>query len=52
MWFLNTSFRHLEIPLPTKRLAEIAYDVLKVDIEPKRSLVTKVLSVYENFLIG
>ncbi|XP_017776879.1 PREDICTED: uncharacterized protein LOC108562893 [Nicrophorus vespilloides] len=40
----------LEIPFPTNRLAQIVYDVLKVDQEPKRSGVKKELSVSENIL--
>lgn len=40
----------IEIPFQNSRIAEIAYDVLRVDKEPKRSGVTKDLSVKENIL--
>lgn len=40
----------LEVPFSSKRLAEIAYHVLRVDKEPKRSGVTKKLSFNENLL--
>lgn len=42
----------IEIPFETKRIAEIAYDVLKVDKEPKRSEVTKILQVKDTILIA
>jgi len=35
----------LELPFATERIAEIVYDVLRVDGEPKRSGVVKVLSL-------
>ncbi|XP_018570277.1 uncharacterized protein LOC108910214 [Anoplophora glabripennis] len=41
---------NIEIPFQSNRIAEIAYDVLRVDKEPKRSGVTKNLSVKENIL--
>ena len=31
----------IEVPFPTKRAAQIAYDVLSVDSEPKRNHVRK-----------
>jgi tRNA threonylcarbamoyladenosine modification (KEOPS) complex Pcc1 subunit len=40
----------IEIPFPTKRLAEIAYHVLRVDTEPKRSGVKKEISFDDNIL--
>jgi hypothetical protein len=33
----------LEIPFPTKRAAQIAYDVLRIDAEPKRNYISKTL---------
>ncbi|KAJ8920958.1 hypothetical protein NQ315_015752 [Exocentrus adspersus] len=41
---------NIEIPFPDKRTARIAYDVLRVDKEPKRSGVVKNLSVNETVL--
>ncbi|XP_012280955.1 uncharacterized protein LOC105700013 isoform X2 [Orussus abietinus] len=38
------------IPFPTAREAEIAFEALKVDPEPKRSGVTKNLSLHGNLL--
>lgn len=38
------------MPFPSPRLAEIAYHVLRVDPEPKRSGVTKELVVKNNTL--
>lgn len=40
----------IAIPFPSKRAAQIAYDVLRVDIEPKRSRVQKTLKLQENIL--
>ncbi|XP_052888882.1 EKC/KEOPS complex subunit LAGE3 [Anopheles moucheti] len=40
----------LKIPFPTKREAEIAYDVLRVDTEPKRSFINKLIKLEENIL--
>ncbi|CAG9826048.1 unnamed protein product [Diabrotica balteata] len=42
----------LEVPFQSHRIAEIAYDVLRVDKEPARSGVTKVLRVEEDKLIA
>ncbi|XP_057651419.1 uncharacterized protein LOC130890969 isoform X2 [Diorhabda carinulata] len=42
----------IEIPFETKRLAEIAYNVLEVDKEPKRSGVTKILYQKDTILIA
>lgn len=42
----------LRIPFPTRRHAEIAYDVLRIDPEPKRSGVTKKLQLESNDLIA
>ncbi|XP_040166935.1 EKC/KEOPS complex subunit LAGE3 [Anopheles arabiensis] len=41
----------IKIPFPTKREAEIAYDVLRVDSEPKRSFVHKTITLEENHLL-
>lgn len=41
---------NVEIPFPSKRAAEIAYDVLRVDPEPKRNGVRKNLEINENIL--
>lgn len=38
------------MPFPSARLAEIAYQVLRVDAEPKRSGVTKELQVKNTIL--
>lgn len=35
----------LKIPFPSERHAEIAYDVLRIDAEPRRSAVTKTLKL-------
>ncbi|KAH0549323.1 uncharacterized protein LOC123261040 [Cotesia glomerata] len=40
----------LSIPFPTARDAEIAYQVLRVDSEPKRSCVSKTLTVDNQIL--
>ncbi|XP_031625401.1 EKC/KEOPS complex subunit LAGE3 [Contarinia nasturtii] len=42
----------LKIPFPTRRQAEIAYDVLRIDPEPKRSAVTKQLKLVSNDIIA
>ena len=42
---LTISLRDLRVPFPTAREAEIAYNSLRVDPEPKRSGVKKELSV-------
>ncbi|XP_055304534.1 EKC/KEOPS complex subunit LAGE3 [Sitodiplosis mosellana] len=41
----------LRIPFPSRRQAEIAYDVLRIDAEPKRSAVTKQLQLESNDII-
>jgi hypothetical protein len=41
---------NVTIPFSTKRAAEIAYDVLRVDPEPKRGEVKKKLEINENIL--
>lgn len=43
--------RLIKIPFPTNRHAEIAYDVLRLDAEPKRNFVTKTLLVENNLLV-
>lgn len=40
----------ISVPFPSSREADIAYQVLKVDSEPKRSGVKKILSVDNNIL--
>lgn len=42
----------IQIPLQSKRIAEVMYDVLRVDKEPKRSKVTKLLVVQDNILVA
>lgn len=42
--------RNIEVPFPSARLAEVAYHVLRVDGEPKRSGVTKQLALKDNVL--
>jgi len=42
----------IKVPFPENRLADIAYHVLRVDGEPKRSGVKKELSVQGNILVG
>lgn len=41
---------NIKIPFPTKRAAEIAYDVLRVDPEPKRNGVKRKFEIDENIL--
>lgn len=38
------------IPFPSTRAAQIAYDVLHIDPEPKRSHVKKTFTLDENIL--
>ncbi|KAF7987736.1 hypothetical protein HCN44_003599 [Aphidius gifuensis] len=40
----------ISVPFPSSREADIAYQVLKVDAEPKRSGVKKIISVDNNIL--
>ncbi|KAG5673557.1 hypothetical protein PVAND_003596 [Polypedilum vanderplanki] len=40
----------LVIPFPTKRAAQIAYDVLRIDPEPKRNHIKKHYELNENNL--
>lgn len=48
---LSSHFRaNIEVPFPTVREAEIAYNTLSVDEEPKRSAVHRELSTSENIL--
>lgn len=50
-FFVNFFFcSTVEVPFPSARLAEIAYHVLRVDGEPKRSGVSKELIVKNNIL--
>lgn len=43
-------YRNLSIPFPSKREAEIAYQVLIVDKEPSRGSITKKLTLDNNLL--
>lgn len=40
-------FSELSVPFPSKRIAEIVYDVIRVDPEPKKSHVDKEISLNE-----
>lgn len=40
----------VEVPFPNHHLAEVAYHSLRVDAEPKRSGVTKVLILKDHVL--
>lgn len=40
----------LNIPFPSTRIAEIVYDVLRIDPEPKRGGVKKQLELNGNFI--
>jgi hypothetical protein len=40
----------IAIPFPSSRGAQIAYNVLSIDAEPKRSQVRKVYELDENIL--
>jgi hypothetical protein len=42
---------HVVIPFPNNKQAEIAYNSLRVDREPKRSQVDKRLSVQQHCLV-
>ncbi|XP_058117908.1 uncharacterized protein LOC131287103 [Anopheles ziemanni] len=42
---------NLRIPFPTKREAEVAFNVLRVDSEPKRSFIGKTLELSNNILV-
>lgn len=41
----------LSIPFPSRREAEIAFDVLRIDTEPKRSFIEKSLKLIDNQLV-
>ncbi|XP_019538923.3 EKC/KEOPS complex subunit LAGE3 [Aedes albopictus] len=41
----------LKIPFPTHREAEVAYEVLRIDIEPKRSFIEKSLKLEDKQLL-
>lgn len=41
----------LKIPFPTSREAKIAFDVLRIDAEPKRSFIQKSIKLEENYLL-
>ncbi|XP_071876050.1 EKC/KEOPS complex subunit Lage3-like [Bombus fervidus] len=47
---MNTFSVNLSIPFPSKREAEIAYQVLIVDKEPSRGSITKKLTLDNNLL--
>lgn len=42
--------RTIRIPFETKRKAEIVFDVLRVDAEPKRNNVKKTITLEDNCL--
>ena len=46
-FFLN---RELVVPFPTVALAEVAYNTLSVDQEPRRGSTSKTIKVEENEL--
>ena len=48
--FLDQSNRDIRVPFPSAREAEIAYNSLRVDPEPKRGGVNKKLCVDGNIL--
>lgn len=41
---------NIDVPFPTSRSAQIAYDVLRIDPEPKRGGVKKNFEINENIL--
>lgn len=41
----------LEIPFPSTRAAQIAYDVLRIDAEPKRNHVSKSIVLEEGDIL-
>ena len=41
---------NISIPFPTKRAAQIAYDVLRIDAEPKRNHIKKEYELNDNIL--
>lgn len=41
---------NIDVPFPTSRSAQIAYDVLRIDPEPKRGGVQKNFEINENIL--
>ncbi|XP_053671062.1 uncharacterized protein LOC128721344 [Anopheles nili] len=42
---------HLQIPFPSRREAEIAFDVLRIDSEPKRSFVQRSFELQNNIVL-
>lgn len=40
----------LEIPFKTARIAKVAYDVLRVDVEPKRGSIKKEIKLKDRIL--
>lgn len=40
----------IAVPFPSPRAAQVAYDVLRIDLEPKRSHIRKIFAVEENIL--
>lgn len=40
----------IAIPFPSRRAAQIAYDVLRIDSEPKRNHIRKTFLLEENSL--
>lgn len=43
--------REIKVPFQSNRDAEIAYNVLRIDSEPKRSAVTKLIDLKESNLL-
>lgn len=41
----------LSVPFPSRREAQIAYDVLRIDTEPKRSFIEKSFKLIDNQLV-
>lgn len=51
IFFLNNFvISEVSLPFPNPRLAQIAFDVLRVDLEPKRSTAKKEFLVERNHL--
>ena len=41
---------NISIPFPSNRSAQIAYDVLRIDAEPKRNHIKKKYEINDNIL--
>lgn len=46
-----TNSREIKVPFESNRAAEIAYNVLRIDSEPKRSAVTKKITLNDSNLL-